>query len=87
MQAIQTKFLGPTDTCGSRIKATCWLKSVTVSWEYGLSSEENHRAAIDALVCRLNNDCIIKDNSRLWEVAAMGESADGNGRTAIIDLV
>ena len=87
MQAIQTKFLGPTNTRGSRIKATCWLTSVTVSWDYGANVEENHTAAIEALVCKLNNDRIIKDSSMLWQVVAMGESVDGKGKTAIIDLI
>lgn len=87
MQAIQTKFLGPTNTRGSRIKATCWLTSVTVSWDHSANAEENHIAAIDALICKLNNERIIKGNSKLWQVEAIGESVDGKGKTAIIDLV
>lgn len=87
MQAIQTKFLGPTNTRGSRIKATCWLTSITVSWDHGANSEENHTAAIDALVYKLNNDRVTKGNSYLWDVVATGESVDGKGKTAIVDLV
>lgn len=87
MQAIQTKYFGPTNTRGSRIKATCWLTSITVSWDHSANSEENHAAAIEALVCKLNNDRIIKGGSGLWEVVATGESVDGKGKTAIIDLV
>lgn len=86
MQAIQTKFLGPTNTKGSRIRATCWLTSVTVEWDYSLSVEENHKAAIDALVDKLNKGRIMEGNSKLWQVAAIGESVDGRGKTAIIDL-
>ena len=86
MQAIQTKFLGPTNTRGSRIKASCWLTSVTVSWDHNANSEENHTAAIESLVCKLNNDRIIKGSYMLWEVVATGESVDGKGKTAIIDL-
>lgn len=87
MQAIQTKFLGPTNTRGSRFKATCWLTSFTMSRDYSASVEENHAAAIEALVCKLNNERITKGNSRLWQVVATGESVDGKGKTAIIDLV
>ena len=86
MQAITTKFLGPTNTRGSRIKATCWLTSVTVAWDYSANAEENHEAAIEALVCKLNNDRIISGHSGLWETVAVGESVDGKGKTAIIDL-
>jgi len=86
MQAIQTKYLGPTNTRGSRIKATCWLTSVTVAWDYSANAEENHTAAIEALVCKLNSDRIVKDYGQLWQVAAIGESVDGKGKTAIIDL-
>jgi len=47
MQAIQTKYLGPTNHRGSRVKATCAAGSVIVSWDYSLPNniEENHRAA------------------------------------------
>ena len=85
MQSIQTKYLGPTNTRGSRIKATCWLTSVTVSWDYSASIEENHIAAIEALVCKLNNERIEQGYSNMWTVAATGESVDGKGKTAIID--
>jgi hypothetical protein len=40
-QAIVTKFLGPTDHRGSRIKATAEAGSITVSWDHGLGVEEN----------------------------------------------
>ena len=88
MQAIQTKYLGPTSTRGSRIKATCWLKSVTVSWNHAMSIEQNHQAAIDALVSELNENRIKGDfpDCALWQVVATGSSADGKGYTAIISL-
>lgn len=88
MQAIQTKFFGPTNTRGSRIKATCWLTSITVSYDHSASVEENHTAAIDALVCKLNKDREEMGRSlKEWAVVATGESVDGKGKTAIIDLV
>lgn len=49
MQAIATKYLGPTNHRGSRVKATAWAGSITVSWDHRLNSESNHRAAAEAL--------------------------------------
>jgi hypothetical protein len=48
---IQTKYLGPTNTKGSRIKATC-LEDLSITMEYidKLSGSENHRQAA-ALLC------------------------------------
>jgi hypothetical protein len=50
MKAIQTKYLGPTNTKGSRIKAyDCDNNAVTVSYDYSLNSEGNHHKAAIAL--------------------------------------
>jgi hypothetical protein len=49
MQAISTKFIGPTNHRGSRIKATADAGSVTLSWDYALGTSANHRAAAIAL--------------------------------------
>ena len=54
MRAIITKYLGPSDTKGSRIKASVdGLPSRTISYDDALSSEQNHVAAALALVERL----------------------------------
>lgn len=53
MQAITTKYLGPTNHRGSRIKATCDAGSLTLTWDHSLSAPENHRLAARALVQRL----------------------------------
>lgn len=42
VQAIITKYVGPTNFKGSRIKATASAGSVTVSYDSGLSSDANH---------------------------------------------
>lgn len=84
-QAITTKFIGPTNTKGSRIKASCWRASITISWDYALNSDANHKAAINALVNKLNDERT-PDAYVMWEVLAVGNSADGKGMTAIIDL-
>lgn len=41
-QAIQTKFLGPTNSHGSRIKAWCQAKSIIRPVDHGLSIEARH---------------------------------------------
>lgn len=53
MQAIQTKYLCPTNSRGSRIKATCEGGSVTVGYDHALNIDDNHRAACEALITKL----------------------------------
>lgn len=52
-QAIVTKYFGPTDSRGSRVKATCQAGSVTIPWDHALNSDENHLNAAQALVHKL----------------------------------
>lgn len=49
MQAIVTKYIGPTNYKPGRIKASCQAGSITVSWDHGLDVEKNHDAACLAL--------------------------------------
>lgn len=49
MQAIQVKFLGPTNSKGSRRKAWCDAGQITVSTDFALNSEDNARKACEAL--------------------------------------
>lgn len=54
-QAIQTRYLGPTNVKGGRIKATTGSGiSKTVSYDHALSIGGNHAAACKALVDKLN---------------------------------
>jgi hypothetical protein len=55
-QAITTKYLGPTNSRGSRVKATASAGSVTLSWDHALDSDENHRAAALALAAKFGWD-------------------------------
>ncbi|CAK7259112.1 MULTISPECIES: hypothetical protein [unclassified Shinella] len=48
-QAITTKFLGPTNTRGSRVRATAQAGSVTVHWDHALNCDANHDRAAEAL--------------------------------------
>ena len=49
LQAITTRFIGPTNSRGSRFSATCRAGRVIVSRDYSLNANENHIAAANAL--------------------------------------
>jgi len=53
MQAIQTRYLGPTNTRGSRIKAWAAAGSITIPYLHALSDQACHRAAAEALALKL----------------------------------
>ncbi|MGZ8888002.1 MAG: hypothetical protein ACXW1D_00420 [Halobacteriota archaeon] len=66
MQAIHTKYFGPTNSKGSRIKATCDAGSVTIPYPHELSGMDCYKAAADALVKKLG-----------WTDAYYGELVGG----------
>ena len=56
---IITRYIGPTNTRGSRVIAThkrdssrsgCFPWRAVINWQHELSAEENHRAAADKLL-------------------------------------
>jgi hypothetical protein len=50
MKAIKTKYLGPTNTKGARIKASDGNgNSIIISWDYELDTDFNHVAAAVSL--------------------------------------
>ena len=53
MQAIKTKYLGPTNLRGARIKATCFAGSLTIPYLYHLSTNDMHREAAFELIEKL----------------------------------
>ena len=59
MQAIETRYLGPTNTRGSRIVATThsavsrYPVRLTVPFDHTLSTEAGHRKAAEALKAKL----------------------------------
>ena len=68
-QAIETKYFGPTNTKGGRIKATAWGGSATVGYDHALNTEGAHKAAADALISKMG-----------WTgTFAQGGNAKGNG--------
>lgn len=51
-QAITTRYIGPTNFRGSRVKATAAAGSVTLNWDDALNSDANHEAAALALATK-----------------------------------
>lgn len=49
MQAIQTKYLGPTNTRSSRIVAKCNAGRLTVPYDHEFDGQGNHEQACKAL--------------------------------------
>jgi FKBP-type peptidyl-prolyl cis-trans isomerase 2 len=71
MIAIQTKYLGPTNAKGSRIKAfTCNGHSATIDYNYALSGEKLHFEAVKALVSKNNLD---------WDISEMTYGGTNQG--------
>jgi len=63
MIAIETKYIAPTNTRGSKIKAfTCNGHSASVSYYYAPSNEALHFEAVKALVKKYNLD---------WDISKM----------------
>ncbi len=53
MQAIQTKFLPPTNAKGARVKAWCDAGSITLPWDHARDVQKNHENAFISLVNKL----------------------------------
>lgn len=51
-QAITVKTLAPTNTRGTRVKATAAAGSLTVAWDNAWTVEQNHAFAAEALAKR-----------------------------------
>ena len=63
---IETRFLGPTDYRGSRVTAVCKRDSdrayrSVVDWRHELNPTDNHRAAAEALIERLEAELTYPD--------------------------
>lgn len=68
-QAIETKFYGPTNGSGSRIRAKAWAGSMRTHYNHALNAEQNHIAAAKAFAEKMEWD-------GLW---IGGGRADGRG--------
>ena len=47
-QAISTKYLGPTNSRGARVKAQADAGQITISWDHRVGIEKNHCRAAKA---------------------------------------
>jgi hypothetical protein len=71
MIAIETKYLSPTNTRGSKIKAfTCNGHSAIVGYDHALSNEALHFEAVKALVSKYKLD---------WDISGMVYGGTKNG--------
>ena len=69
IQAIVTKYFGPSNVRGSRIKATASAGSVTIGYDHSLNIEDVHLKAAQALADKLG-----------WKgKMVQGGMPDGNG--------
>lgn len=76
MQAIETRFLGPTNFRGSRYKATCDAGSLTLAADHSKGMEENHARVARALITKLGwwHDTTRGDRYGEWYI---GGTKDG----------
>lgn len=56
MQAIITKFHGPTNVRGSRVSATAEAGRVILDWDHALNPDDNHKSAAMALAAKFKWD-------------------------------
>jgi hypothetical protein len=54
LQAITTKFIGPSNVRGSRVKAVAAAGYVVLNWDPAMNSDDNHTAAAKALATKFN---------------------------------
>lgn len=77
MIAIQTKYIGPSNTKGSRIKAwTCTGKSAYISYPHEYSHEMAYFQAVKALIKKYDLD---------WDMANMRYGSTDNGYVFCFD--
>ena len=50
MQAIRTRYFGPSNVRGSRIQAKCEARTLYMPYDHALNLDGNHRAACEALL-------------------------------------
>jgi len=68
-QAIETRYMRPTNTRGGRIKAVAWGGSVTIPYPNDCSIENAHKLAAQALIAKMG-----------WDgTFAQGGNAKGDG--------
>ena len=79
MQAITTRYLGPTDTRGSRIKVSSYWGSKTYSYDHSASCP--HDAAFEEFMKDVINNL---PGGVTFSLAAKGGLPDGKGVAYIV---
>lgn len=75
MQAIITKYFGPGNVRGSRIKATAAAGSVTMSYDYCLNPDDNHRKAAELLCVKMG---WVSSPNNLYTTLVQGQLPNGD---------
>ena len=83
MQAIVTKYHGPTNSRGARISAKAWAGRVSIPYPHELNSEQGHEKAARALMAKFNWFTDTKRKVRL----ACGGMPDTTGYAFVIEFV
>lgn len=81
-QAITTRYLCPTNTRGSRYRATCAAHTITVSADDASNIDANHIAARKALCAAIDDRCQAQygpTRERFWSERrwSVGETVSG----------
>lgn len=75
MMAVQTKYVPPSQSRGSRMKAWAGKNTITVPFDYDLGDDQQHIAAAVALITKMVHAGYWKAPHAL----ASGTTSDGNG--------
>lgn len=89
MQAIVTKYFGPTNTKPPRIQVKSWLGSKTYPYDY--ADTEPHKAAFEKWLKEINAKMAIQHSNcqeavegNWFKLVATGANPDGGGYCFII---
>lgn len=87
---IETRFIGPSNTRGSRISAVCKRDSdrtyrKTVSYQHGLTGSENHESACRALMEVMDADLRIDSDQADYQI--VGRGCGGSNESAYYWLI
>lgn len=88
MQAIRTKYIGPTNTRPARVKAECERGNLTVEWAQGLGVDSNHRRAAQMLLTKFSAEDVKEyggvEADHHWGELVSGQLTDGCGVHVLI---
>ena len=76
-QAIETKYLGPTDHRGARVMVKAAAGRMYIPWDHELDADQNHRVAAKKFASALG---WYEGESGLW---AGGGKANGGGNVYV----